>query len=154
MRDWRLVALSNSKREWIALHADVIGAMRVKKETTEQRKRKPPLHANGYDGTPLTPYSSFGKTGEHNGILMTENLAKAIFNVAMMHREPYMQRRSFQSVYGKGLPADGTYKFSNQVFVNTSGHSLVQPFGRSQTMMSKQGLVIVSQLKYTNARYH
>jgi hypothetical protein len=42
MRDRRLAALSNSKWEWIALHADVIGAMRVKKENTKKRKRKEP----------------------------------------------------------------------------------------------------------------
>jgi hypothetical protein len=98
----------------------------------------PPLRANGYDRTPLTPYLSFGKAGAHNGILMTENLAKAIFNVAMMHHEPHMQR-SIQSVYDKGLLGDDTYKFLNRVFVNTSGCSRVQPFGCSQTMMSKQG---------------
>jgi hypothetical protein len=34
---------------------------------------------------------------------------------------------------------------------NTSGRSRVQPFGCSQTMMSKQGQVIVSRLKYTKA---
>jgi hypothetical protein len=44
------------------------------------------------------------------GILMTDNLAKAIFDVAMMHHEPYIQR-SFQSVYDEGLLADDTYKF-------------------------------------------
>jgi hypothetical protein len=110
----------------------------------------PPLCANGYDGTPLTPYSAFGKAGEHNGILMTEKLAKAVFNVAMEQREPYMQR-SFQSVYDEGLSADDTYKFSNRVFVNTSGRSRVQPFGCSQTMMSKQGRVVVSRLKFTKA---
>jgi hypothetical protein len=43
MRDRRLAALSNSKWEWIALHADVIGAMQeVKKENTKKRKRKEP----------------------------------------------------------------------------------------------------------------
>jgi hypothetical protein len=42
MRDRRLAALSNSKWEWITLHADVIGAMRVKKENTKKRKRKEP----------------------------------------------------------------------------------------------------------------
>jgi uncharacterized tellurite resistance protein B-like protein len=40
MRDRRLAALSNSKWEWIALHADVIGAIQVKKENTKKRKRK------------------------------------------------------------------------------------------------------------------
>jgi hypothetical protein len=40
MRDWRLAALSNSKWEWIALHADVIGAIKVKKENTKKRKSK------------------------------------------------------------------------------------------------------------------
>jgi hypothetical protein len=40
MRDRRLAALSNSKWEWIALHADVIGAIKVKKENTKKRKRK------------------------------------------------------------------------------------------------------------------
>jgi hypothetical protein len=40
MRDRRLAALSNSKWEWIALHADIIGAIKVKKENTKKRKRK------------------------------------------------------------------------------------------------------------------
>jgi hypothetical protein len=69
---------------------------------------------------------------------MMEMLAKAIFYVAMAHREPYMQR-SFQSVYDEGMSTDDAYKLLNQVFVNTSGCSRVQPFGCSQTMMSKHG---------------
>jgi hypothetical protein len=42
MRDQRLAALSNSKWEWIAFHADFIGAMQVKKEHMKKRKRKEP----------------------------------------------------------------------------------------------------------------
>ena len=38
MRDRRLAALSNSKWEWISLHADVIGAIKVKKENTTKRR--------------------------------------------------------------------------------------------------------------------
>ena len=42
-------------------------------------KGVPPLHANNYKGTPMVPYSAFGRTGYHNGIVMTQKLAKAIF---------------------------------------------------------------------------
>jgi hypothetical protein len=38
----------------------------------------PPLRANGYDGTPLTPYSSFGKAGEHNGLSVDRLLCVGI----------------------------------------------------------------------------
>jgi hypothetical protein len=40
MRDRRLAVLSNSKWEWITLHADVIGAIKVKQENTKKRQRK------------------------------------------------------------------------------------------------------------------
>jgi predicted HD phosphohydrolase len=38
MRDRRLAALSNSKWEWIALHADAIGSMRVKKKKHQEKE--------------------------------------------------------------------------------------------------------------------
>ena len=37
---------------------------------------RPPLHATKYDGRPMVPYSAFGESGHHNGIMMTEGLAK------------------------------------------------------------------------------
>jgi hypothetical protein len=46
----------------------------------------------GYSGiTPKTPYSAFGKAGEHNGVELTVGLMRSLFIVFMETQEDDMQ---------------------------------------------------------------
>jgi hypothetical protein len=109
-----------------------------------------PLHVNGYNGMLIIPYSAFGEPGEHNGFLMTERLCKAIFNVDMAPREPYMQS-SFQAWNDEGMSADDMHKFMKKLFVNTSGRSRVQLFTAMLTIMAKVGKLICGRFKFTKS---
>ena len=113
-------------------------------------KGVPPLHANNYKGTPMVPYSAFGRTGYHNGIVMTQKLAKTIFFHVMEVRERYMQA-SFQAWHDEGMSVDDTHKLTKKIFVNTSGRSRVSPFTAAQTNLSKIGKIVASRFKFTKS---
>ena len=113
-------------------------------------KGVPPLHANNYKGTPMVPYSAFGRTGYHNGIVMTPKFAKTIFIHVMEIRERYMQA-SFQAWHDEGMSIDDTHKLTKKIFVNTSGRSRVSPFTATQTNLSKIGKIIASRFKFTKS---
>jgi hypothetical protein len=104
----------------------------------------------GYDGSPIQPYSAFGKVGEHNGIKMTAGLLKCLFYVFMEIEEPYMQA-SFQHHYDEGAVGDDTHKYSSKVFVNTTAKSRAKPFSASYTLHNKSRIIAFSRLKYTKS---
>ena len=81
----------------------------------------PPMHASGYDGRPMVPYSAFGEPGHHNGIMMTEGLAKTLFRLVEGGKRFQYNQNSFGVWHDEGLRADDTFKICKKVFVTTAG---------------------------------
>ena len=110
----------------------------------------PPLHAWGYSGCPMVPYSAFGEPGQHNGLKMTERFVKAIFNLDMTARGKYTES-SFQARHDEGCSIDDTFKYPNKIFVNTTGRSRVQPFAAMQTILSRIGFIVSARFKHSKS---
>ena len=72
------------------------------------------MGCDGYQGDHVEPYSAFGENGYHNGILMTENLAKKIFlELEEGKRGTYIQN-SFQVWHDDGMTVDDTHKITKK----------------------------------------
>ena len=105
--------------------------------------RKPlnkfPIGCDGYKGDSVEPYSAFGEVGYHNGILMTENLARNIFLELEEGKRGLYIQNSFQAWHDEGMTVDDTHKITKKIFVNTSGRSRVCPFTAMMTVLNKTG---------------
>ncbi|CAJ1932110.1 unnamed protein product [Cylindrotheca closterium] len=66
---------------------------------------RPPLHCTSYNGRPIIPYSAFGEAGHHNGIMMTENLAKTLFRLVEGGKRLQYNQNSFAAWQDEGLRA-------------------------------------------------
>lgn len=101
-----------------------------------------PLHAWGYDGSPMAPYSAFGEPGHHNGILMTKNLARQLFYLVEGGKRMEYNQNSFGMNHDHGLRVDDTYKICKKVKVTTAGRQRVNPFSSAQTFVSQNGKIV------------
>ena len=105
---------------------------------------RPPLHTKKYDGRPMVPYSAFGEPGHHNGIMMTEALAKSLFGLVEGGKRFEYNQKSFAAWHDEGLRADDTFKICKKVFVTTSARKRVKPYSALLTLLSKQGKIVAA----------
>ncbi|CAJ1956291.1 unnamed protein product [Cylindrotheca closterium] len=107
----------------------------------------PPLHCTSYDGRPIIPYSAFGEAGHHNGIMMTENLAKTLFRLVEGGKRLQYNQNLFAAWQDEGLRADDTFKICKKVHVTTSGKKRVKPFAGLLTLLSQKGKIVAAVFK-------
>ncbi|CAJ1937205.1 unnamed protein product [Cylindrotheca closterium] len=107
-----------------------------------------PLHARDgkgqYDGRPIVPYSAFGAAGHHNGIMMTEGLAKTLFRLVEGGKRFQYNQNSFAAWHDGGLRADDTFKLPKKVYVTTSGGNRVKPYASVLTLLSQCGKIVAA----------